>query len=102
MKIAVPNFIIWLLGFYAIFHVYLNILGELTRFADRQFYRDWWNSTTLGYFWRYALSPWTGPDPYGSVSISLDKHPLHTSGGCVADFTPSAHGSALPYIHPCP
>jgi len=52
MKIAVPNFIIWLLGFYAIFHVYLNILGELTRFGDRQFYRDWWNSTTLGYFWR--------------------------------------------------
>jgi diacylglycerol O-acyltransferase-1 len=31
MKIAVPNFIIWLLGFYAIFHVYLNILAELTR-----------------------------------------------------------------------
>jgi len=52
MKIAVPNFIIWLLGFYAIFHVYLNILGEITCFADRQFYRDWWNSTTLGYFWR--------------------------------------------------
>eukprot|EP00802_Teleaulax_amphioxeia_P009995 Tamp_10020.p1 GENE.Tamp_10020~~Tamp_10020.p1 ORF type:complete len:534 (-),score=131.92 Tamp_10020:436-2037(-) len=52
MKIAVPNFIIWLLGFYAIFHVYLNILAELTRFGDRQFYRDWWNSTTLGYFWR--------------------------------------------------
>ena len=52
MKIAVPNFIIWLLGFYAIFHVYLNILGEITRFSDRQFYRDWWNSTTLGYFWR--------------------------------------------------
>jgi diacylglycerol O-acyltransferase-1 len=52
LKICVPNFIIWLLGFYAIFHVYLNILAELTRFGDRQFYRDWWNSTTLGYFWR--------------------------------------------------
>ena len=23
-------------GFYAIFHVYLNILGEITCFADRQ------------------------------------------------------------------
>ena len=52
IKICVPNFIIWLLGFYAIFHVYLNILAELTCFGDRQFYRDWWNSTTLGYFWR--------------------------------------------------
>ena len=52
LKIAVPNLVIWLIGFYAIFHVYLNILGEITRFGDRQFYKDWWNSTTLGYFWR--------------------------------------------------
>ena len=26
--------------------------GYESRFGDRQFYRDWWNSTTLGYFWR--------------------------------------------------
>ncbi|EKX39945.1 hypothetical protein GUITHDRAFT_113937 [Guillardia theta CCMP2712] len=52
LKIAVPNFLIWILGFYSIFHLYLNILAELTRFGDRQFYKDWWNSTTLGYFWR--------------------------------------------------
>jgi len=51
-KLAVPNFIIWILGFYAIFHLQLNIIAELTRFADREFYKDWWNSSNLGYFWR--------------------------------------------------
>mmetsp|Transcript_33761 Transcript_33761/g.65824 ORF Transcript_33761/g.65824 Transcript_33761/m.65824 type:complete len:449 (+) Transcript_33761:56-1402(+) len=52
LKIAVPNFIVWILGFYSIFHLYLNIIGEIIGYADREFYRDWWNSTTLGYFWR--------------------------------------------------
>jgi len=52
LKIAVPNFIVWILGFYSIFHLYLNILAELMRFGDREFYRDWWNSTTVGFFWR--------------------------------------------------
>jgi hypothetical protein len=28
--------------FYAIFHSYLNLTGELLRFGDRLFYRDWW------------------------------------------------------------
>ena len=31
-KLAVPNFIIWILGFYAIFHLQMNIVAELTRF----------------------------------------------------------------------
>eukprot|EP01132_Coremiostelium_polycephalum_P001116 gene1116-1421_t len=47
-----PNLYVWLLGFYVFFHLYLNIVAELTRFGDREFYRDWWNSTGLDYFWR--------------------------------------------------
>jgi len=39
------------------FHLYLNILAEITKFADREFYRDWWNATDLGYFW----SNWNMP-----------------------------------------
>lgn len=38
--------------FYIYFHAFLNITGELLRFGDRQFYRDWWNATTIDYFWR--------------------------------------------------
>eukprot|EP01117_Protostelium_nocturnum_P006908 TRINITY_DN2479_c0_g1_i1.p1 TRINITY_DN2479_c0_g1~~TRINITY_DN2479_c0_g1_i1.p1 ORF type:complete len:447 (+),score=109.46 TRINITY_DN2479_c0_g1_i1:56-1396(+) len=52
LKLSVPNLFVWLLGFYVFFHLFLNIVAELTRFGDREFYKDWWNSTTLGYFWR--------------------------------------------------
>ncbi|GAM23413.1 hypothetical protein SAMD00019534_065880 [Acytostelium subglobosum LB1] len=52
MKLSLPNLYVWLLGFYVFFHLYLNICAELTRFGDREFYRDWWNSTGLDYFWR--------------------------------------------------
>lgn len=40
-----------LLFFYSFFHLALNILAELLRFADRDFYKDWWNSQSLGHFW---------------------------------------------------
>jgi len=52
LKLSVPNLYVWLLGFYVFFHVYLNILAELTGYGDRLFYRDWWNSTSLAYYWR--------------------------------------------------
>ena len=35
LKLAVPNHLLWLLGFYLIFHSALNTLGELLQFADR-------------------------------------------------------------------
>ena len=36
----------------ALFHLWLNILAELTRFGDRLFYRDWWNANTIDRYWR--------------------------------------------------
>ncbi len=33
-----------LLVFYLVFDVICNATAELTRFADREFYSDWWNS----------------------------------------------------------
>jgi diacylglycerol O-acyltransferase-1 len=52
MKLAIPSLILWLTGFYAIFHCYLNILAEVLRFADRYFYSSWWNATSIDAFWR--------------------------------------------------
>lgn len=52
MKIAIPNTYIWLTGFYAFFHLWLNLLAELTRFGDRLFYKDWWNARTIDIYWR--------------------------------------------------
>lgn len=51
LKLAVPNHIIWLIGFYWLFHSSLNFCAEVMRFADRVFYRDWWNSSSVQYFW---------------------------------------------------
>uniref|UniRef100_A0A914YY41 O-acyltransferase n=1 Tax=Panagrolaimus superbus TaxID=310955 RepID=A0A914YY41_9BILA len=51
-KLAVPNHIIWLLFFYTIFHSSCNLMAEILRFADREFYRDFWNAETIQYFWQ--------------------------------------------------
>ena len=42
LKLAVPNHVIWIIFFYWFFHAFLNLLAELLRFSDREFYRDWW------------------------------------------------------------
>ncbi|GCB77121.1 hypothetical protein scyTo_0015606, partial [Scyliorhinus torazame] len=52
LKLAVPNHMIWLIFFYWFFHSSMNVLAELMMFGDREFYRDWWNSETVTYFWK--------------------------------------------------
>lgn len=52
LKLALPCFFMWLLLFWGFFHCALNMIAELTRFADRLFYMDWWNATDLNQFWR--------------------------------------------------
>lgn len=42
----------WLCFFYLTFHSFLNLLGELLHFADRNFYSDWFNSTNIDVFWQ--------------------------------------------------
>ncbi|XP_052755549.1 diacylglycerol O-acyltransferase 1 isoform X1 [Galleria mellonella] len=57
LKLAVPNHLIWLCFFYLCFHSFLNLLGELLHFADRNFYGDWWNANNIAVFW----SSWNLP-----------------------------------------
>jgi diacylglycerol O-acyltransferase-1 len=52
MKLTVPNIIVWIMMFYTVFHLFLNITAEILRFGDRLFYLDWWNSTDMSFFWR--------------------------------------------------
>lgn len=52
LTLAVPNHLLWLLGFYCVFHSVLNFLAELLKFGDREFYKDWWNSKTIAKFWQ--------------------------------------------------
>jgi len=57
LKLSTISLVIWLAGFYALFHSALNALAEVMRFGDRNFYADWWNSRSFGGYW----SSWNKP-----------------------------------------
>lgn len=50
--LVAPNCFCWLLFFYGFFHSWCNLVGELLKFGDRVFYRDWWNAESVTYFWQ--------------------------------------------------
>ncbi|GFO25438.1 O-acyltransferase [Plakobranchus ocellatus] len=52
LKLSIPNHLIWLVFFYSFFHSALNVLAELTKFGDREFYSDWWNAEAVADFWK--------------------------------------------------
>jgi len=55
----------YLLLFYIIFECICNAFAELSYFADRQFYEDWWNSTS----WDEFARKWNKP-----VHVFLLRH----------------------------
>ena len=52
LKLTIPILYIWLLMFAELFHCWLNLLAELTRFGDRRFYLDWWNAVSIRDYWQ--------------------------------------------------
>ncbi|KAI5801443.1 hypothetical protein DFH27DRAFT_591050 [Peziza echinospora] len=57
MKLSTISLVIWLAGFFALFQSGLNALAELLQFGDREFYTDWWNSGSVGTYWRTWNKP---------------------------------------------
>ncbi|KAI6373667.1 hypothetical protein MCOR25_003439 [Pyricularia grisea] len=57
LKLSTISLAIWLAGFFALFQSFLNALAEITRFGDRSFYDAWWNSESLGVYWRTWNKP---------------------------------------------
>ena len=57
MKLSTISLITWLAGFFAIFQSALNALAEIMRFGDREFYTEWWNSPSVGAYWRTWNKP---------------------------------------------
>lgn len=57
MKLSTISLVIWLAGFFAFFQSFLNALAEVMRFGDRDFYADWWNSPSVGAYWRTWNKP---------------------------------------------
>ncbi|KAF2134602.1 MBOAT-domain-containing protein [Dothidotthia symphoricarpi CBS 119687] len=65
-----PMLLEQLLAWYVIWECLLNVLAEVTRFADRGFYGDWWNSVS----WDQYARDWNRP-----VHNFLLRHVYHSS-----------------------
>ncbi|KAJ6581587.1 MBOAT, membrane-bound O-acyltransferase family-domain-containing protein [Mycena capillaripes] len=57
LDLSLPFMVAYLLLFYIIFECICNGFAELSYFADRQFYEDWWNSTSWDEFSRKWNKP---------------------------------------------
>ena len=61
LSVGIPGSYLWLMIFFGIFHAWANLWAEITRFADRRFYSDWWNAGGLAEYWRkwnYPIHNW--------------------------------------------
>ncbi|KAI7875901.1 hypothetical protein K492DRAFT_135997 [Lichtheimia hyalospora FSU 10163] len=61
IELLLPFMTNYLLIFYIIFECILNGFAEISRFADRNFYDDWWNSITYDEFarkWNKPVHHW--------------------------------------------
>jgi diacylglycerol O-acyltransferase-1 len=80
LKLSIPNTYVWLLGFYLYFHLWMNLLAELTRFGDRLFYKEWWNARTIDEYWRTWNMPvhhWVTRHLCKYYSSSNQQHPIY-------------------------
>lgn len=81
LKLSTVSLAIWLLGFYALFHSFLNALAEVLMFGDRTFYLAWWNSGSLATYWRLWNRPvyqWCKRHVY-LPCVARGMHPLVAS-----------------------
>ena len=52
INLMLPSVLFLILGFFGFLHSWLNLWAEITRFPDRAFYSDWWNSIEFGSYYR--------------------------------------------------
>lgn len=57
LHLMLPMMLCYLMIFYIIFECVCNGFAEITRFADREFYEDWWNSVSMSEFNRKWNKP---------------------------------------------
>ncbi|XP_055596998.1 sterol O-acyltransferase 1-like isoform X2 [Uranotaenia lowii] len=58
---VMPASLTFLCGFYCLLHAWMNASSELLRFADRMFYRDWWNASSFAEYirsWNVVVHDW--------------------------------------------
>eukprot|EP01128_Nolandella_sp_AFSM9_P012521 TRINITY_DN9360_c0_g1_i1.p1 TRINITY_DN9360_c0_g1~~TRINITY_DN9360_c0_g1_i1.p1 ORF type:complete len:462 (-),score=39.58 TRINITY_DN9360_c0_g1_i1:19-1350(-) len=52
IRLSIPVMAHWMFLFFAIFHLGLGMSATLLRFADQEFYHDWWNADNFSTWWR--------------------------------------------------
>ncbi|MBN3317766.1 SOAT2 acyltransferase, partial [Atractosteus spatula] len=89
---TLPGTLILLLCFFAFLHCWLNAFAEMLRFADRMFYKDWWNSTSFANYyrtWNVVVHDWLYHYVYRDfLWVSQKNTPVHFQGG-----GPQSHGT---------
>jgi sterol O-acyltransferase len=51
LQLQMPLILEVMLMIFLLFESFPNALAELSLFADREFYQDWWNATTIEEFY---------------------------------------------------
>ncbi|KAM3176779.1 hypothetical protein ACTXT7_005795 [Hymenolepis weldensis] len=72
-----PGALLMLINFYALLHCWFNAFAELLRFGDRLFYKDWWNSTSFGAYyrtWNVVVHDWLYTYIYRDVYALGGRH----------------------------
>lgn len=57
LRLSATSILMWIIVYYSFFHDVLSIIAELTRFGDRDFYYNWWNSETIANYWAHWNKP---------------------------------------------
>ncbi|CAO3655045.1 unnamed protein product [Mucor fragilis] len=86
LEVLFPFIMNYMLVFYIIFECILNWFAEITRFADRNFYDDWWNSTTFDEYarkWNKPVHHWLLRHVY---AISMDNYKISKKSASFVTF----------------
>ena len=51
-RCAGPGLLLFLVAHFGFLHSWLNAFAEMLRFADREFYKDWWNAVSFSAYYR--------------------------------------------------
>ncbi|XP_076042445.1 sterol O-acyltransferase 1 isoform X2 [Oratosquilla oratoria] len=79
-----PGSLVLLCAFFSVLHAWMNAFGEMLRFADRMFYKDWWNSTSYARFyrtWNCVVHDWLYEYVYKEVAEWQDLQSNSCSRG---------------------
>ncbi|XP_031570639.1 sterol O-acyltransferase 1-like [Actinia tenebrosa] len=77
-----PGTMVLVLGFFAILHSWLNAFAEMTRFADRMFYKDWWNAPSYANWyrtWNVVVHDWLFNYIYKDILLFTANRNLATT-----------------------